>query len=44
MVSSNIYDMIRSSEEIELLQCTFQPKTNAHSSINGAIPMDDKCA
>ena len=44
MVSSNIYDMIRSSEEIELLQCTFQPKTNAHTSINSAIPIDDKCA
>ena len=44
MVPSNMYEMIRSTDEIELLQCTFQPKTNSQSTINGNIQIKDKCA
>ena len=43
MVPIGVYDMIRSTEEIELLQCTFQPKTNTQSTIS-SITMEDKCA
>lgn len=43
MLPHGSYDMVRSSEEIELLQCTFQPKTNTQSTIN-FFQGDDKCS